>query len=495
MKKNVAMLLLCAMLVGSFASCGESETNADDPTSNVTDSTVTDVDSPASDSAEEAETEVELAHNLPERDFGGADYVGLIRVSKLSHFTAEELTGEALNDAVYERNLAVEDEFGVKFGFVDLEDSSATFNNAIGQSVMAQDAAYDFVAPDYWWATEVNGWFVNLKTTEYLDLDKPWWCGGWNDAATLNDMLPGAVGFYTLDMIQNMNMIYFNKNLYDSLGFDSIFELSGLYDTVRSGDWTYELFTSMAKMAALDLNGDGKMTEGDQFGTLSDLQSGRALLWSSGLELCYRDEDGSLVPTLSTEHNYDIFSTVLEFYKDTTTNLYNGASNNIFISGKAMFLMSSIGNANALRDMEDDFGVLPYPKYNESDEEYRNRNFGSSYFAIPITVKDIEMSAIILEAQNFYSYRDVRPTYYNTILKDKLARDAETAEMLDLVIDTCYVDPFFVYGTNLSGVADKPFELIINKSDTYTSTMKALEKVVDKQLTKLAEAIKPQENP
>lgn len=486
MKKLFILLLVSAILTGTFVSCGESAVNTDEAAPSSGDTAVSEAEEPAA--------ETELTHGLPEKDFGGADYVGLIRTSKLTHFTAEEMTGEALNDAVYERNNTVAEEFGVTLGFVNVEDSSGTFNNTVGQSIMAQDAAYDVIAPDYWWATEVNGWFLNLMEMEYLDLSMPWWCGGWNDAATISGMLPGAVGFYTLDMIQNMNMIYFNKNLYDSLGFDSQFGLSGLYDTVRSGDWTYDLFTSMASAAALDLNGDGQMTQGDQFGTLSDLQSGRALLWSSGLELCYRDETGALVATLTTEKNYDIFSTVLAFYKDNT-NLYNGANNAIFIADQALFLMSAIGNAVGLRDMESDFGVLPYPKYNPEDENYRNRNFGSSYFAIPITAKDFEMSAVVLEAQNFYSYRDVRPTYYETILKDKVARDQETAEMLDLVIDTCYIDPFFVYGTNLSYVADKPFSLIVSKSDTYASEMQRLEKPVGKQLTKLIEAIQPKDTP
>lgn len=488
MKKIIPLLLLSAMLLSTFVSCGESETNADETSLSSAD--------PSAVEAETAETEpeTEMTHGLPEKDFGGADYVGLIRTSKLTHFTAEEMTGEALNDAVYERNNTVSEEFGVTLGFVNVEDISGTFNNTVSQSIMAQDAAYDVIAPDYWWATEVNGWFLNLMDMEYLALEKPWWCGGWNDAATIGGILPGAVGFYTLDMIQNMNMIYFNKNLYDSLGFDIQFNLSGLYDTVRSGDWTYDLFTQMAATAALDLNGDGQMTEGDQFGTLSDLQSGRALLWSSGMELCCRADDGSLVQTLATESNYDIFTSVLSFYQDNT-NLYGGNNNVIFSGDQALFLMSAIGNAVALRDMESDFGVLPYPKYNPEDETYRNRNFGSSYFAIPITARDVEMSAVVLEAQNFYSYRDVRPTYYETILKEKVSRDEETAEMLDLIIDTCYIDPFFIYGTNLSYVADQPFSLITSKSDTYMSKMQTLEKAVTKQLEKLIEAIQPEELP
>ena len=491
MKKTIALLLLLSMLLTGFAGCSENSADTDE-TTNGTQNTAAEEQNGSI--VEEAAPETELTHGLPEKSFDGETYTALIRTSKLTHFTADEMTGESLNDAVYERNNTVSEEFSVNLSFVDVEDNSGTFNNTVSQSIMARDAAYDLIAPDYWWSTEVNGWFLNLTTMDNIDLTKPWWCGGWNDAATINGMLPGAVGFYTLDMIQNMNMIFFNKNLYDSLGFDSQFELNGLYDTVRAGNWTFDLFNSMAEAAALDLNGDGIMGVGDQYGTLSDLQSGRALLWSCGMELSGRDADGNLVPTLTTEKNYNIFKSVLDFYNQAS-NLYNGNNNEIFSSDRALFLMSAIGNAVYLRDMESDFGVLPYPKYNPEDESYRSRNFGSSYFAIPITAKNIEMSAIILEAQNFYSYRDVRPTYYETILKSKVSRDTETSEMLDLVIDTCYIDPFFIYGTNLSYVADAPFGVVLGKTDTYMSKMKQLEKPVNKLLEKLAESIKPAELP
>ena len=166
MKKLLTLLLISAMLLGTFASCGESTANADETTPSSADTAV-------EPEAVEVIEETELTHGLPEKDFGGADYIGLIRTSKLTHFTAEEMTGEALNDAVYERNNTVSEEFGINIGFVDVEDNSGTFNNTVSQSIMAQDAAYDVIAPDYWWATEVNGWFLNLMEMEHLDLTKP----------------------------------------------------------------------------------------------------------------------------------------------------------------------------------------------------------------------------------------------------------------------------------------------------------------------------------
>lgn len=229
----------------------------------------------------------------------------------------------------------------------------------------------------------------------------------------------------------------------------------------------------------------------DRFGSISDLQAGRAILWSNGLELCTKDEQGNITATLSTEKNYDIFKSALTFYEDNA-NIYAGNGNIMFEENRVLFYMASIQSGVSLRDTESDFGALPYPKYNESDESYRNRNFGSSYFAIPITAKNAEMSATVLEAQNFYSYRDVRPAYYDTILKGKVSRDEDTREMFDLILDTCYVDTFFVYGSNLNSVADTPFTIVLSGNDIYMSSMKTHEKVISKLLGKMIESLSPQ---
>ncbi len=476
MKRTTSLLLAMLFVASILASCGDgaSETTAE-----------TAADTTA---VTETETETQLTHGLPAQDFGGVTFSGLIRVEKIPHFDAEEYNGEPLNDAVYERNNKVIEEFNVKLSYTDVQSDRTMFNEAISQSVMSQDQAYDIMVPDYWWASEVNGWFLNLMEVDILALDQPWWCGGWNDAATVDGMLPGAVGWFTLDMISNMNVIFFNKNLYESMGMDDQFGLNGLYNTVKEGDWTVDLFRQMSVAATQDLDGDGAMTEADMFGTLSSLQSGRALLWSSGMELCKREADGSLTATLTTEKNYDIFKMALDFYA-FEGNKYDNLGN-LFKGDQALFDMSWVNCAVGYRDMESDFGIVPYPKYDPADETYRNRNFGSSYFAIPVTAKDVNLSAVILEAQNFYSYLNVRPTYYDTVLKAKAARDEETCEMLDLVMDTCYIDPFFVYGTVLGGVADQPFNLVVAKSDTYMSKMESLGKSIDTKMADLVEALK-----
>ena len=98
MKKAICCMLLCAMLCAA-AGCTSKE--ADNETTNPADTTAADKETA------ETETETEkLLPDLPERDFEGYSYRGLVRGYIDSHwytrdFYAEELTGEPINDAAW----------------------------------------------------------------------------------------------------------------------------------------------------------------------------------------------------------------------------------------------------------------------------------------------------------------------------------------------------------------------------------------------------------
>ncbi|MBE6723603.1 MAG: hypothetical protein E7576_00180 [Ruminococcaceae bacterium] len=64
-----------------------------------------------------------IPDNLPERDEGGADFrIGFLDFGGPGMYTqdwvAEELTGDVLNDAVFNRNAAVEERFNIKISMV-----------------------------------------------------------------------------------------------------------------------------------------------------------------------------------------------------------------------------------------------------------------------------------------------------------------------------------------------------------------------------------------
>ena len=115
MKRALSLIIALLMLSASFASCSEKPSDeTDKPVSETVASAAVAENTDESETVEAAEEKV--TDNLPEKDFGGMDFVIYTReITTHSPFLVEEINGEELNDAMYQRNLSVEDRFKVKF--------------------------------------------------------------------------------------------------------------------------------------------------------------------------------------------------------------------------------------------------------------------------------------------------------------------------------------------------------------------------------------------
>lgn len=90
--------------------------------------------------------------------------------------------------------------------------------------------------------------------------------------------------------------------------------------------------------------------------------------------------------------------------------------------------------------METEFGILPFPKYDDSQKDYITRISFFDMFTVPVTVSDVERTSAIIEALNCQSGNIVIPAYYEISLKTKYARDNDSAGMLDLIMANRVVD-------------------------------------------------------
>jgi hypothetical protein len=70
----------------------------------------------------------------------------------------------------------------------------------------------------------------------------------------------------------------------------------------------------------------------------------------------------------------------------------------MFTEGRLMFISSGLGSAQSYRNMDDEFGILPYPKYDSTDSYATISDGSSPLLIIPITVKDYERTGAITEA-------------------------------------------------------------------------------------------------
>ena len=124
-----------------------------------------------------------------------------------------------------------------------------------------------------------------------------------------------------------------------------------------------------------------------------------------------------------------------------------------FREGRALFYATPMTNVVGFRDMEDDFGILPYPKLDAEQENYYSTAMDNfSFLLMPVDVKNVENAGLITEALAAESYRTVIPAFYDTVLKTKVSRDDDSAEMLDIVRDNL----IFNLGYSFSNVLGMP---------------------------------------
>ncbi len=487
-KRIVCLLLVLLMAAQTLASCGGSVTTE------TTGETIAAVTETAA--TEETETESELTSNLPEVTYDGVTITWLTAADAWQdYYYVEEDTGEVVDSAVFQRNLVVEEQFDVKLNFHIMNGYSAGVKNvdtALKGAVMGGTGEYDIFAGSagYVFNYLTKNYFVDLNQMEYLDLDQKWWLGNINKEITVADRLYLSCGNLGMSCLDNIRMMYFNKNLAVDLGLPS------LYDHVYDGTWTYDTLKTYSETAYVDLDGDGAYSANDQYG-LSGADYGAiyALAYGFGQKNTQLDENGVPHAVGNTEEMDNIYQTIKTIYT-TPIQYYEAASDPLeelypmFLEDRLLFMVYTLNTVTAgyLRDAED-FGILPMPKFTEVQENYRTMGF-SDIFGIPRgqTDTDMERNSVILEASNFENYKRVYPAYKEVALQRKYSRDAESAEMIDIILDSNYMD----FGLLNYGTLNNAFlylTSIFDKYESYTTFWAAEGKATETKISKILDTM------
>ena len=475
MRRFVRLILACLFLF-QFYSCSESK--ADMSKTSAAADTVEGI-------PEETETESPYLDHIPDSvDFDGETCNMLIRTERIHDMFQEELIGEIVADAIWERTVQIEDRLSLSFTTAEMPSDASMWKNTIAGSVQAADGAYDIVFPDYWWGIELGGYFCNLLDLPYLDFSQPYWCAGWNDNDTFYGQLYTAVGDFSLDLVVNTEAVFFNKKLIDDNGLESP------YDLVREDRWFSDKLVEMSEAALMDLNGDGKYSRRDDlYGLTYLLHGGRGFLYAYGMRLANKTDDGGWDLDYYDDRFVKIYETAFNMHNNISSFYYSSltSSDESFASGKLLFYVAGIGAARgtALRDMEDDFGLVPYPKLDETQKDYISYNLGTSYAAVLISAKNPDLSAAALEALSAANRKTVVPVLYEDALKEKYSRDEVTAEMLDILSRNIYYDFAYVNDAALNSLCNVYFDAIVAGNPNVASVYKSHERMSRKLLDKL----------
>ncbi len=487
--KNRLLLakILSLLLVVLLVSCG----GASKPPSEAD----PDADLATDDTAVDVETEADIYADLPKSDFGGYEFKILNNISNfaMTSMFSEELNGEPINDAIYNRNALVEQDLNIEIieQMQEYYEVTATMQRLIS----AGDPVYDAFWNESKFQTPfaVEGQLVPIEQLTNIAIEKPWWYSKANDSLSIGGNKHILVGDLHLMFKESFWMTGFNKSVIDANS------LADPYELVDSGKWTLDAMHDLMVAVTADIDGDGKITADDMMGVSLHGGGGLPFMIGTGVRLSGKDDNDLPTVNVTSEAFYSRYGAAAEkIFADkdlvclegrtANTNKYNNGFHGVFFSGHTLFYVEPIGSLKKLRDMDAEFGVVPFPKYDEAQQEYSSliASF-SACMAVPVTNTDLDRTGIILENLCARSYEGLRQAYSDVTLDFKYIRDEESAKMLQLIFDTGAFELTSVFGWG--GVADTVSDYLSKGNPNIASSIEKKMSKIESEMAKTVEAL------
>lgn len=353
----------------------------------------------------------------------------------------EYMPGEIVPESVVERNNLLFEKLGVNLEAVqaqkDQNNSGISVQEELSRSIAAGAKEFDALCctVENAYKCAVQQLLFNLAAVDTLDLSHPWWCQ--KSVKAFDYGADTSIIYY-----MNGDINYFDnwgtECFYANKDFLSISGYEMPYDLVREHKWTFDAFRSMAAGMYRDLDGNGVKSFGDAYALVGTTAIMERFLPAMDLPLLYKDEEGTYVINMT-----DVFVNTAEkmydmFLGDLCVWLDGGEYDAIFRDGNAAFsedYLYFLRTASGF--MEADYGVLPYPLRDESQEKYSctvNESYASVY-GIPLYA-DPETVGLIMDVMGAYSVNTVTKAVIDNGAMIRNARDEDTAEMVAVILDT-----------------------------------------------------------
>jgi len=465
-KKLLTATLVLSMLIPTFASCGSPETDTSADTTAVTET-------------ESVETEPVYTipePDLPDLDYNNEDFTYLNRSESFNSYVdeyiyAEEENGEIINDTVYRRNALIEEHFNIDIKKISpLEGSGwgGEMENLVRQYIIAGDNGIDVISNmrNSLSALALEGHLYNFLDIKYINTDAEYWDQKVKETVLYRGnlyMMPCDISMRNFD---GTFVTYFNQAIIDDYGMESPYTL------VRENKWTLDTMLSMVSQVSEDVNGDLIYDINDRYGLLSeDSNNGTLmhLLTASGYQMFEKDADDNISVVIlnelvdsvftkyrSTIENGNCSMSAEAIHKAYDTSQFSNAyqyTRKLFSDGHFLFYLGALSTIDGFRDMEQTFGIVPNPKYNEDQAEYYHRvDMWAPIFGVPHCTADLDRVGAVMEYSAWLSNQMLLPAYYEVKLKAKAVQSEDAAEMLDLIKGSHVYEFNIFYGLSTGSI-------------------------------------------
>ena len=392
----------------------------------------------------------------------------------------EEETGDVMSDAYYFRQREIEETFELTWHNAFTEGNGDPEFNAtvemVKQDVLAGVGAYDaaYGIDMHCQLLLINDALYDVSVFEKLDFDREWWPDGFEEDYSIAGAMYFLSGPIVSSFFQDGSSVVFNKQVAEDYGID------GLYDLVKSGEWTFDKMFEIASAVPENKSGSGVYRYGNPGGITT--------LVAHGMSLVKFDENGTpyYEETLSKELS-DIADRFSKIYSDDTqtVNLKGYVTDrwekleekygyedrdDMFADGRMLFMFTPTDDAADLRRLDVKFGILPVPKGSADQEDYVSYAFPESVcnVFIPKSIKNPAKTDVILEAMAALGYKYFKQVYYDNMLKSRTVYDYESKDMIDIIFRTKKYDLVSILdkgaNMNTAGIMTNLFNFSVTES-------------------------------
>lgn len=359
--------------------------------------------------------------------------------------------------------------------------------NAVQPEVAAGGKYADLVVTTQWAYGYLMGANLMLDLNELdINWDLPYWNQNIRQISTIQGKTYAGNSSFIFDTAQTY-MLYHNETIWNEL------QLPDPTQLVTSGAWTQEKFAEYSKKALLDRDGTGSPDSlEDRWGVSTpDGDFARAMFMGMGGHFFQTDaETGKVKLACNNERTYSIVEKMYNMVqKDKSICTLTGSDwptvVKLFTDGNALFLGNCPG-VNELKDMEDDWGVLPMPKFDETQESYASCvDHNSSVFGVTSTNTDLRETGIILNALGLHCqilediyWPDYKETYWR--------HEGDAGIIADYVVRTGQYD-LAILMQNANSVFNAPMSRVFScafgsSGSDYASYIDSVEDVINQTI-------------
>jgi len=474
--KLIALILALLCFVGVFAACdsGNNNTNETEGTKESQETQGTGEGSeitPGSGSEETTAEETRPSTHPTIEKTNYNDTLFLHVFERPSLLWVEESEDDVFTQALFDRQQKLYEYLGVELKAVqtgNLNEYGAAFKTAVQNKDGSVDvlvcSAYVNVA-DF----VLEGYLRNYNDFDQIDLSADYWKTDYMEEVALGDDI--YLGYSNFNIF-NTHVISYNKEMLDRYS-DALNE--SIYDTVRNYRWTIDKMISLANLVYIDTTSDGK-TEDDTFGlTGHQWIPFIGFLHACDIPLVQQEESGQYRVAVYNDTYREKTSTLVDKLLNLAKSDYayfrfriEDTADIPLHSGKVLMHIEGTGGLVNLLNYDINFGVLPFPMYDEAQKDVGYRSFNyDGFITFPSYMRKEAMSVESIEMLSFFS-DPVQTAYYAKQLGKQAADTPDDSAMLQLVWDGICTD-FGLAFSYISGALDTNLYMLPTVTNANTT--------------------------